>query len=182
MLNTAELDCLLYTNESTRAQFRGTWSLDAFLRQFASHPRGFFVFNSKPSTHPGEHWLAVVCDGRMAYFFDSYGFLPIFYNKSLHDLLTSLPSGVQSNITQLQGLTSSVCGDYCFHFLRLVGKGFSFKHCIDLLFSLDSLALKRDMTIASITKSYVSNHLLHSQKFKKCLQKCTSSKYYNISL
>jgi hypothetical protein len=37
----------------------------------------YIIFNTKPRSHPGEHWLAVYINKeKEAYFFDSYGLSP----------------------------------------------------------------------------------------------------------
>ena len=79
----------------------------------------YIVANNKPSTHPGEHWLAIYVKsskGPVA-FFDSYGFGVRFYSKDFNEFVKRLGGVVNENTKPLQSLGSDCCGQYALYFL-----------------------------------------------------------------
>lgn len=93
------------------------------------------IINTSPSDMPGEHWVALVYNKPIFYFFDSYG-------RSLKD--ATFPSKfsvtikkyigqrrVRHNSKWLQQLTSNTCGDYCVYFIQEIAK-VSFKKLISV--------------------------------------------------
>lgn len=95
------------------------------------------IVNTKPHTHQGEHWVAVVkTDDRNGLYFDSYGNPPF----NLEEIGLVLDSCVEwtFNKIRLQSTYSAVCGQYCVFFLTHLAKGYSLKHITYLLNEGDS--------------------------------------------
>lgn len=68
------------------------------------------VSNTDPSSKPGTHWVAIYLESpTIIEFFDSYGLHPSVYGFTF--------SVVKYNHSQLQSLTSNLCGQYCIYYL-----------------------------------------------------------------
>ena len=72
--------------------------------------------NTDPASKPGSHWVALYVDSyRRGEYFDSYGMPP-----KIPALLAFLKRNCdtwQYNERRVQGLFSSVCGQFCVYFL-----------------------------------------------------------------
>lgn len=78
-----------------------------------------FVANTDPIDKPGQHWVAFVKrEGREPIFIDSYGNAPTTYNPRLWRRF----SGWKKSQYDLQQNTSTVCGDWCLYFLRVLNR------------------------------------------------------------
>lgn len=75
-----------------------------------------YIFNSDPSTKPGEHWLAYYQLNGRAEFFDSFGRSATDYPAIGQWLLQGPFQPVQQLTIRLQG-PSLLCGPYCLFFL-----------------------------------------------------------------
>jgi hypothetical protein len=86
---------------------------------------GTIIVNCDPHTENGSHWLAINFQPKSfgGFYFDSYGLHP--YIPSFRSLLKRTCSVWDFNTTQLQGLTSSVCGHYCCLFALYLDRGYS---------------------------------------------------------
>lgn len=73
------------------------------------------VVNTDPDYLPGTHWTALyITEGRIGYFFDSFGRYP--QKEILHFLLKNTKLWFY-NTKVIQDVSSSVCGKYCLLFL-----------------------------------------------------------------
>ena len=74
MMNTRDIDRILFGDDFTESSFGGTVARDEFV-SLSPRWNGLFVFNTDDSTEPGEHWVAVQADAekREVEFFDTYG-------------------------------------------------------------------------------------------------------------
>jgi len=84
-----------------------------------------YIINTADSTHPGEHWIALVLVKNKCLFFDSFG------HQLLNlDILNKLKkAGVlqyQFNNKQIQPYQSENCGYYCIAFILSCQNGMSF--------------------------------------------------------
>ena len=105
----------------TRHSFAGVFPRNGALTRRS----GLFVFNTHWEHQPGEHWIAVsALPNRDVEYFDSYGFPPHIY-PGVHAALREHGRQLQWNSTALQGLFSTVCGDYCVLFLLLSARGWT---------------------------------------------------------
>jgi len=97
---------------------------------------GTVIINADPHTEGGSHWLAIHFEPRSstAYYFDSYGFLPFI--RTIHAFLRRNCTVWDYNTVQLQGLTSTVCGQYCCMFALYMDRGYTPKQFVGL-FSTD---------------------------------------------
>jgi hypothetical protein len=93
---------------------------------------GTIIVNCDPHTEDGSHWLAINFQPKSfsGFYFDSYGLRP--YIPSICSLLKRTCPVRNCNAVQLQGLTSSVCGQYCCVFALYLDKGYSPKQLISL--------------------------------------------------
>jgi hypothetical protein len=81
------------------------------------------IVYTDPHTSQGSHWLAISLQPRSysGHFFDSYGLPPLIPN--ITDFLIRTCTVWDYNPTQMQGLTSSVCGKYCCLFAVYMDRG-----------------------------------------------------------
>ena len=78
-------------------------------------PGKMYVVNSKPSTHPGEHWLVIDWTYQKPYLFDSFGNSPKYYG---------LPP-MKHWKRALQDPKSDTCGVYCMYYIVHRSKHYS---------------------------------------------------------
>jgi hypothetical protein len=114
MMFTSEIREALSSNPYTARFFSGVYAADtAPIQQSCSVPtERFYVINTKPSTHPGQHWVAVYLQPKSsAYYFDPYGQPPS------QTILKALRKCKRIRVwkRRLQGL-QPVCGLYCLCF------------------------------------------------------------------
>jgi len=94
--------------------FKGVIARNELPKKINNYPY-CFIFNTKPRSHQGEHWLALYFSkNKTAHFFDSYGLPPSFYN--LEKYILSVAKTYTYNKKCIQG-QSNLCGIYCIMFL-----------------------------------------------------------------
>ena len=83
------------------------------------------IVNTDPHTASGTHWLAIHLQPRSysGYFFDSYGLPPLI--PSIVTFVRRTCSVWEYITTQLQGWTSTFCGQYCCLFVLYIHRGYS---------------------------------------------------------
>lgn len=89
-----------------------------------------YVVNTKPSSHPGEHWVAVYLDKdprKPAEFFDSLGNHPRLYGQAFLDFLNYGKRGFVHLSSRLQGNQLPACGHYAIYFVLLRARGVNFE-------------------------------------------------------
>ena len=103
-------------------------------REFGSHwggchpsdyraikPNMFYVFNTDPSTKPGEHWLGGVTTTSHFYLYDSYARdaprLVRDLTKTVKNKGFTIPSPEEPKYMEQRGYTSEVCGCLSLAFL-----------------------------------------------------------------
>ena len=119
---------------------------------------GLFVFNTHPEHLPGEHWIAVsALPGQAVEYFDSYGFPPHLY-PGVFEALKSHGTALRWNSTALQGLLSTVCGDYCVLFLLCVARGWALDDFVRRLAAIPDPE-SRDHTVRSLMKTHYGDSL-----------------------
>jgi hypothetical protein len=106
-MDTTQIICTLRNVDS----FLGVFPSDLLSRYVIRY--GTFIVNTDPHTEKGSHWLAINFQTKSysAFYFDSYGLFP--YLHPIQSFYRRSCSVRNLNTTQLQGLTSSVCGHYC---------------------------------------------------------------------
>lgn len=79
-----------------------------------------FILNTQPRNKNGEHWLAIYVDNNNhAYFFDSYGMPPKYYNLDTYMIKNS--KSYEWNKARIQG-KKPFCGYYCILFLLYISR------------------------------------------------------------
>jgi hypothetical protein len=114
-MNTSQIEKALKCDEAAGPFFHGVYACNLLPISVTSFPASF-VANTDTADLKGEHWVAFYFDqdGNVEYF-DSYGFAPM--NEHLERFFTNNGQNQKHNTTQLQGLNSTVCGQYCIAFI-----------------------------------------------------------------
>jgi hypothetical protein len=101
--------------------FLGVYASDLLPRSIVR--TGTVIVNTDPHTEKGSHWQAIHFQPRSSrcYFFDSYGRHP--HVPAIHDFIRRNSVVWQYNTVQLQGPTSTVCGEYCCLFALYMDRG-----------------------------------------------------------
>ena len=90
------------------------------------------IVNTDTHTSKGTYWLAIHVQPRFysVYFLDSYGLPPLI--PSILTFLRRACSVYEYNTIQLQGCTSSVCGEYCCLFALYIHRGYTPRQFVGL--------------------------------------------------
>lgn len=109
----------------TRDLYNGTFSIDT-LPEKIRYP-SCMILNNQPSTHIGEHWIAIYYfKNKKAQFFDSFGNSPAFYN--LKDYMKKTSTSYTYNKKTIQSSYSNYCGLYVVLFLFFKARKRSLKY------------------------------------------------------
>ena len=112
-MNSLEMSAWLEKDQSTKSIFIGVFARDE-LPDIKKLP-ACFILNTENRSQAGEHWLAFYYNKHgIAYFFDSYGKSPAFFQ--LENYLNKTSIEWIHNRKRLQG-KSQYCGIYCLLFL-----------------------------------------------------------------
>jgi hypothetical protein len=129
IMGTCQIICCLRDVES----FRGVFPSDLLPHNIDAARTGTIIINAVPHTEKGSHWL----DGHIqkssysSYYFDSYGltsFLP-----SIYAFLKRNCSVWDHNTIELQGLITTVCGQYCCLIALYMDRGYTPKQFVALI-------------------------------------------------
>ena len=129
-MNSLDIYKILSRDPLTARYFVGVFPADRIppLKKTA-----VMVVNTDTHDKPGRHWIALfVRDKNTLEFFDSYGLSPGHYGQHLEDYAKRF-SRLVRNCTQLQSLTSNVCGPYCIYFLVKRCQGHSMNYIVNKL-------------------------------------------------
>ena len=124
-MDELQLSLALTRNPQTRHIFKGIFPADSFIERPASYPAAY-IFNTKLSGHPGEHWFALYIQSpsHNLEFFCSYGTRPP------ERLLISIGRWSRRtyvyNSLWLQSPFSLNCGYYCLYFIFQRRRGLTF--------------------------------------------------------
>ena len=130
--------------------FKGVYALDQVPNLKPRIPAAY-VFNTKPSASPGEHWVAVyIMANRKAVYFDSLGFQPrhtqiiMFLNKHAGKWTFSRKT--------IQNPFTAVCGQHCIVFLSRFHRSKQIKFAVK---PYGRNLLKNDRSVLKfVTKTY----------------------------
>lgn len=131
-MNSIDIERVLFADPWTGKRFRGVYPKDVVGEVLRRSGSGIYVFNTHPAGMPGEHWIGISIQGNRAYYFDSYGRHPSNYPAVVRSI-ADLSSTIVWNDVRLQGLTTTVCGDYCVVFSLLIGRGWTLHEIVSLL-------------------------------------------------
>lgn len=128
-LTTEEINMYLKKDVVTQSMFIGTFPSDRN-PPISTLPCAF-VWNTAPSSSPGEHWVACYIDKQLrAWYFDSSGEpIPNMFKNYL-----SSYSPIRLVMKPVQHILSNLCGHYCVMFLILVCRGINPKRLLKALF------------------------------------------------
>ena len=95
--------------------FKGVYAIDQIARLKRIAPSAY-VFNTKPTGTPGEHWLAVyITENRKAVYFDSFGFRP--QHTQIIRFLKKHSTKWTFSRKIIQNPFTVTCGEHCIVFL-----------------------------------------------------------------
>jgi hypothetical protein len=126
-MDTMQIQCTLRNVPS----FLGVYPRDLLPSHTFTQP-STIIINTDPHTESGTHWLAIRLEPRSStsYYFDSYGLPPFL--PAIQSFLRHTCSVWDYNTTQLQSLTSNVCGLYCCLFVLYMDRGMTPRQFISL--------------------------------------------------
>jgi len=126
-MDTAQIICTLKDGPS----FLGVYPSDILPPPPLMRPATLIV-NTDPHTAKRKHWLAIHLQPRSysGYFFDSYGLPPLVPN--IPTFLRRACSFWEYKTTPLQGLTSTVSGEYCCLLALYMDRGYTPKQFVGL--------------------------------------------------
>ena len=117
-MNTIDIVKALHFHPCTSRYFLGVFSSDQLPVTVQNFPT-ILVANTDTSKQPGTHWVCIFINKeKHGFYFDSYGLTPL--KPSFITFLNRNCSSWSHNHHHLQGLFSTVCGQYCCVFLAYV--------------------------------------------------------------
>jgi hypothetical protein len=150
----------LYGNQLSFAMIKNSHTKEYFLGVFPSDklPKSVklpcaLIINTDPAHLPGQHWIAIFIDAfGIASYFDSFGLKPNI--SKVVEFLKRNSVCVEYNNTQLQAITSSVCGQYCAIFLLYM-----------------TLTFCSECFLTHFTMQYENNDEIIEKEFNRIFQK-----------
>ena len=117
-MNSNEIN--LFANSLNISNFCGVFGLDE-LKQIDKHRKGLIIFNTQPTTLPGQHWIALSITVDTIFYFDSLnsGF---HSNECVAKFLIKMNKNVILNNIQIQPDVSNLCGVHCIVFCHIMSK------------------------------------------------------------
>ena len=117
-MNSNEIN--LFANSLNISNFCGVFGLDE-LKQIDKHRKGLVIFNTQPTTLPGQHWIALSITVDTIFYFDSLnsGF---HSNECVAKFLIKMNKKVILNNIQIQPDVSNLCGVHCIVFCHIMSK------------------------------------------------------------
>ena len=117
-MNSNEIN--LFANSLNISNFCGVFGLDE-LKQIDKHRKGLIIFNTQPTTLPGQHWIALSITVDTIFYFDSLnsGF---YSNECVAKFLIKMNKKVILNNIQIQPDVSNLCGVHCIVFCHIMSK------------------------------------------------------------
>jgi hypothetical protein len=169
-MDTTQIICTLKNVHS----FLGVFPSDLILSSVFHS--GTIIINTDPHTEKGSHWLAInfTPKSQRAFYFDSYGLPPPPSLPSIRSLLRRSATVIDYNTTQLQGLTSSVCGHYCCLFALYMDRGYTPKQFVNLF--LPNIA---DRQVTQLFRSEFGPQRAHSRGDQCCT--CLHKRYVYVT-
>lgn len=124
-MNTLDIDRLLFNDPPTAPHFLGTLAADQLPKVRPSATPFYICCNTKSSSSPGEHWLALCSlDGTTLLWFDSFG-RGVPRTGHLKRFASLFPV-VCYNAVKHQNDKTEVCGGYVILVISLLARGLTF--------------------------------------------------------
>lgn len=143
-MNTSQVDRagkILCEND-----FRGVFASDKFI-QISLLQKGGYIFNTDPSSSPGEHWVGVWVGHQTVQYFDTFGRCVL----DMHPQYSLVKHKVVHNTVVLQNKTTVACGHYSLIFIGLCQRGWTLQQIVDELISEPSSHI-RDHQVVKIVE------------------------------
>jgi hypothetical protein len=122
-MNTTQIRKMLTGDPYAKTVFKGVFPCDKLPKVISEFPCAF-VANTDHSGEGGEHWVCYYFDENgNAEYFDSYGIQPV--NCELFKFWKGHGKNHSWNTVQLQGMKSTVCGQWCVAFITNRARGCS---------------------------------------------------------
>ena len=134
--------------------FKGVLARDQLISMPNIQPRSLFICNLDNSDEPGSHWVAVLFTKSRVEYFDSYGLPPIF--DDLKFFLLRYGTKLSYNSIQLQGMDTTMYGNYCIIFALLRARNFSLPTIVSTLMSVND-SHSRDHAVGTYINTAYDN-------------------------
>lgn len=164
------LEIVLRKDPHASPLFEGVFASDTLPRKIHKKP-ALLIVNTDPIAKPGAHWQALYigCDGRGEHFC-SYGLGP--YVPSIRKFMDRHCKIWNKNTTDLQGIDSDVCGQYCVMYLLYKAHGYTLK---DFLSRFSDNCTANDDFVNRMFHRYTKNVMLCDEmpvkKYQRSCQK-----------
>ena len=144
-MNTSNIFNCLAGDRHANALLEGVFPRDEFIKKLENgRGYGLYVFNTHDSSKSGEHWVAARYTRDTIDLFDSFGRNPRHFLNDVWEKAVKLvkEKNVNWNDRQVQGITSSTCGDYCVLFGLLLARGWEMKEIVDKILNIKDTELR----------------------------------------
>ena len=164
-MNTNQISNIITSDSFGKNDFYGVLSRDQFIsllkddKTVRTAPLLRCVVNLDESNSKGSHWVVAEVNNtkKECYYFDSYGFIPVF--ADMFYALLNVSGQFQYNATPLQSIDTIVCGHYCILYCLLRARGYSFNDVIKILQHNSLTEYQRDYGIFLLISTNYSEYL-----------------------
>lgn len=138
-MNTENITTCLSFDRYANVLFKRVCSRDEFIESIKpGEGFGLYVFNTHYSHQGGEHWLGAFYTRKKLEIFDSFGRNPHEIIKDVCEKAELLVEKISWNESQIQGITTNTCGDYCVVYGLLLARGWKIKEIVEKLLDRES--------------------------------------------
>jgi hypothetical protein len=85
--------------------------------EFKYPKNGYYILNLENNGLSGSHWVALICQNKKCFYFDSFGAPP---TQAVHLRLKQRYTNIYMNNSIIQDLKSNMCGWFCIGLLLYV--------------------------------------------------------------
>ena len=160
-MDSVELKKICSSDPFIKKCFSGVFSSNTLPRKKLTRLPAALVCNTKPSNHPGEHWIALYLTESHLEYFCSFGSNPpSFVTRFAHR--QGFSSARRTNVI-IQSLNSTTCGQHCVLFLHFRCRGVPMRRIISLF---DENRKKNDEIVVAMIKGlYKKDTVLRDPSF-----------------
>lgn len=145
-MNTDQLRQIVKTLLSNHAVVTSANKLHAVIPSVTS----YIILNTDSNNLPGQHWIAIFCNGKECIVFDSYGQIPSQYIQAW---IRKYKLKVYYNTRRVQSYLTTTCGNYCLYFLFFVRFIDRLHQGVDILFPKQLTINDYEMIVKQYSKS-----------------------------
>jgi hypothetical protein len=128
-MNNVQLDSILRNNHVTMDYYGGVRACDRLPIYVTGRPK-FYIANTKPHDHPGEHWVCLYFDDTSE-FYDSTGNRPQSYSAEFEYMMVIHSPQYLYNTKRIQNYFSNCCGQHCLFYAFQRCLGYSMREIIN---------------------------------------------------